>query len=225
MTPRPTVTALGYVRMSSESDARTVSLDTQRAAIERYATEKGWTLVEVLSDDGVSGGRRERLTRLAERVKATRASRVVVFHLDRLARDIVATLDAIRGFAKKGIELHVPGRGVIEVQSATGFLTTSMEGTIAEHYRRLCSERSRSALAHLRDQGRRWARVPPYGWRWTAAGTVEADPVEAAVVAKARALRRQGLSLRAVSAALGPVSRAGTPLSAETLNAILHRPS
>jgi DNA invertase Pin-like site-specific DNA recombinase len=212
MTPRPTVTALGYVRMSSESDARTVSLDTQRAAIERYATEKGWTLVEVLSDDGVSGGRRERLTRLAERVKATRASRVVVFHLDRLARDIVATLDAIRGFAKKGIELHVPGRGVIEVQSATGFLTTSMEGTIAEHYRRLCSERSRSALAHLRDQGRRWARV-------------EADPVEAAVVAKARALRRQGLSLRAVSAALGPVSRAGTPLSAETLNAILHRPS
>jgi DNA invertase Pin-like site-specific DNA recombinase len=114
----------------------------------------------------------------------------------------------------------VPGRGVIEVQSATGFLTTSMEGTIAEHYRRLCGERTRAALAHLRSQRRRWTRLPPFGQRWTQVGGVEPDPAEAAVVGTARVLRAEGLSLRRISAELaakGMFSRAGTPLDPKTV--------
>jgi DNA invertase Pin-like site-specific DNA recombinase len=216
--------AVGYIRRSHESDARTVSLAAQRAAIEAYTRAQGWTLEGIVSDDGKSGGRRERLAILAERVKATGASRVVVFHLDRLARDIVATLDSIRAFAKKGIELHVPGRGVIEVQSATGFLTTSMEGMIAEHYRRLCAERTRSALGHLRSVGKRWTKTPRFGERWTQAGGVEPDPVEQAVIIKVQTLRAAGKSLRAISvelAAAGMLARSGRALSAETLASIL----
>jgi len=56
--------ALGYVRRSKESGARTVSLEDQRARIEVYCQERGWRLTEVLADDGVSGGRRARLDRL-----------------------------------------------------------------------------------------------------------------------------------------------------------------
>jgi hypothetical protein len=80
--------ALGYVRRSKESGARTVSLDDQRGRIEVYCQERGWRLTEVLADDGVSGGRRERLERLAERVTATHARAIVVYHLDRFARDL-----------------------------------------------------------------------------------------------------------------------------------------
>lgn len=61
---------LGYIRRSKESGARTVSLEDQQARIEGYCQERGWSLAEVLADDGVSGGRRERLERLAERVIA-----------------------------------------------------------------------------------------------------------------------------------------------------------
>jgi DNA invertase Pin-like site-specific DNA recombinase len=53
--------ALGYARRSKESDGRTVSLEDQRERIAAYCAERGWQLVEVLVDDGESGGRRERL--------------------------------------------------------------------------------------------------------------------------------------------------------------------
>src|SRR5260370_15528451 len=102
--------ALGYVRRSRASGARRVSLEDKRAGIESYCQERGWSLAEVLADDGVSGGRRERLERLAERVKAIRARAIVVYHLDRFARDLAATLDYLRRFAKRGVGLHVVGR-------------------------------------------------------------------------------------------------------------------
>ena len=84
---------VGYVRRSKESGERTVSLEDQRERVAAYCTEHGWELVEVLVDDGVSGGRRQRLERLAERVRATGARVIVVYHLDRLARDLAGTLD------------------------------------------------------------------------------------------------------------------------------------
>jgi hypothetical protein len=69
------VTAIGYVRRSKESGARTVSLEDQRARIADYAQGQGWQVAEVVADDGVSGGRRECLERLAERVRVTRRAR------------------------------------------------------------------------------------------------------------------------------------------------------
>src|SRR5213593_3883042 len=128
------MTAIGYVRRSKESGERNVSLEDQRARIAAYCAERGWELAETLADDGVSGGNRERLERLAERVKATDASAVVVYNLDRFARDVSALLDALRSYARAGIELHVVGRGKVDVASASGFLVTGVEGLMAEHY-------------------------------------------------------------------------------------------
>ena len=78
------VTAIGYVRRSKESRARTVSLEDQRARIAEYAQGQGWQVAEIVADDGVSGGRRERLERLAERVRVTGARVIIVYHVDRV---------------------------------------------------------------------------------------------------------------------------------------------
>lgn len=81
--------ALGYVRRSKASadderhGRRVVSVELPTAKIREYADSQGWTVVEIVTDDGVSGGKRERLERLAARVKVTKATRVVVYHLDR----------------------------------------------------------------------------------------------------------------------------------------------
>src|SRR5262245_14724295 len=114
--------ALGYVRRSKESNARTVSLEDQRGRIDDYCREQGFHLIETVTDDSVSGGRRERLVRLAERVNATGASAVVVYNLDRFSRDVAGMLDTLRGYARRGIALHVAGRGPVDVDSASGFL-------------------------------------------------------------------------------------------------------
>jgi len=219
------VTALGYVRRSKESGARTISPEDQRARIADYCHGQGWALVEVLADDGVSGGRRERLDRLAERVKATGARVVVVYHLDRFARDLAATLDAVRRFARRGVELHVVGRGRVEADTATGFIVTAVEGLAAEHYRRVISEKTRDALARIRAQGRRVSRWAPYGFRFGPGGRLIQDPGEEAVLARIDRLSAARLSLRAIARQLtaeGLLARGGRPFAPSTLAGLVH---
>jgi DNA invertase Pin-like site-specific DNA recombinase len=124
-----------------------------------------WSLTEVLAYDGVSKGRRDWLKRLAERVKATYAHAIVVYHLDRFARDLAATLDYLRRFSRRGVELHVVGRGRVEADTASGFIVTAAEGLAAEHYRRVISEKPCNALARLRANGQRVSRFARYGFR------------------------------------------------------------
>ncbi len=213
--------ALSYVRRSKESGARTVSLEDQRARIEAYCQKRRWSLAEVMADDGVSGGRRERLERLAQRRKTTRARTIVVYNnLDRSARDLAATLDYLRRFAKRGVELHVVGRGRVEADTASGFIVTAVEGLAAEHYRRVISEKTRDALARLRAKGQRVSRFAPYGFRLAAGGRSVANPREQALLGIA-ALRRRGLSLRDISRALagrGGLARNGRPFGPSTRN-------
>jgi DNA invertase Pin-like site-specific DNA recombinase len=213
--------ALGYVRRSKESGTRTVSLEDQRARIDAYCTERGWELVDVLADDGVSGGRRERLDRLAERVRVTGARAIVVYHLDRFARDLAATLDYLRRFARRGVELHVVGRGRIEADTASGFIVTAVEGLAAEHYRRVISEKTRDALARLRANGRRVSGRLPFGYQLAGDGiTLEPEPEEQAALALIRTLA-PGRSLRGLAsdlAARGVMARNGRPFAPMTLS-------
>ncbi len=219
LTSRDMVT-LGYVRRSKESGARTVSLEDQQERIAAYCQERGWQLAEILADDGVSGGRRERLDRLAERVRVTRARAIVVYHLDRFARDLAATLDYLRRFSRSGVELHVVGRGRVEADTATGFIVTAVEGLAAEHYRRVISEKTRDALARLRAKGRRVSRFAPYGYRLAPQGRLVSDPKEQTVLTEISRLRADGLSLRAISETLlarGVLARNGKPFAPMTL--------
>jgi DNA invertase Pin-like site-specific DNA recombinase len=218
------MTAVGYVRRSKESGARTVSLDEQVAQIRRYAAEQGWELVEIASDDGVSGGKRARLTRLETLVRDHRARVVVVYHLDRFARDVAALLDAVRSYSRRGVELHVVGRGRVDVDTASGFLVTGVEGLMAEHFRRLIGEKTRDALANLRARGRRYSHIAPYGWCASAEGQrLEPEPKEQAALALIRQLA-PAHSLRALSAALaerGVVARNGKAFEPKTLSRLV----
>ncbi len=215
------MTALGYVRRSKESGERTVSLEDQGARIADYCRAQGWHLVEVLADDGVSGGRRERLERMTERVRVTGARFIVVYHLDRFARDLAGTLDYVRRFARRGVELHVVGRGRVEADTASGFIVTAVEGLAAEHYRRLISEKTRDALARLRTQRRRVSGRLPYGYRLSTDGLhLEPHAGEQAVIGVIVTFAAGGLSLRRISARLadaGIMARSGRPFTASTL--------
>ena len=220
------VIAVGYARRSKASmederhGRRVVSVELQRERIAEYAADQRWTLIEIVTDDGVSGGRRERLDRLAARVKATRARRVVVYHLDRFARDVAGMLDALRAFDRRGVELHVVGRGRVEAATASGFLATSIEGVVSEHFRRVVAEKTRDALHRLRGQGRRVSRFAPYGFQHDPTGQLIPEPMEQAALAAIASLSGGGMSLRALAdklAAQGFVARNGQPFRPHVL--------
>ncbi len=210
--------AIGYVRRSKESDTKTVSLEGQTEKITSYCNEKGLKLAELVTDDGVSGGDRDRLERLESVVRRHKAQAVVVYHLDRFARDVAALLDKLRAYRKRGIKLHVVGRGEIEVDSATGFLVTGVEGLMAEHYRRLIGEKTRDALARLKAKGRRFSRIVPYGYRITEDGVhLEADSDEQEVIEIIWTATGSVRSISKELAARGIVSRNGKPFSSASL--------
>ncbi len=135
--------AIGYVRRSHESDARTVSLVAQREAIQKYAAAQGWSLAAVLEHDGISGGKRSRFTVLDAAVKSHGAGFVVAYHLDRIARDAAALLDWVASAATRGVELHIVGRGKVETVTASGYLTTGVEGLMAAYFRLVVAEKTR----------------------------------------------------------------------------------
>jgi len=218
--------ALGYVRRSHESTERTVSLAAQRAAITRYAAEQGWDLVDVISHDGVSGGKRTRFDAIDVALKQHGAKVVIVYAMDRAGRDVVGLLSWLERAQRAGVQLHAVGKGLVETRAASGFLINAVEAAVAEHLRRNAGERTAAALRHLREKGRRWTRTAPYGFTWTPDGRCVVDPVEAAMIAKARTLRADGATLWKISERLaseGMLSRVGTPLGAKTVRAFLLR--
>lgn len=206
--------AVGYARRSKASaederhGRRVVSVDLQREKIAEYAAAHGWQLLETVVDDGVSGGKRARLDRLAARVRATKAAVVITYHLDRLARDAAALLDLLERGVGRTVEFHVVGRGRLEVQSAAGYLTVGVEGLVAAHFRKVVSEKTRDALARLRSQGQRAGEIP-YGFTVNGDGrTLYPEPREQAVLERLRGLRADGRSFREIAAAL---NAAGIP--------------
>lgn len=223
--------AIAYLRRSKKSDERTVSLDEQRRAVLEYAEKNGFQLnaARCIVDDGVSGGKRERFERIWSYIKASDAQIVIVYQLDRFARDVAGMLDTLRKMSKRGIDFHVIDRGKVEVDTANGFLVTSVEGVMHEHYRRFIAEKTRKALRFLRLKGQRYCNKSPLGYKYRQAGTrwdekkkmevpiwkLEPDPKTQPLLIQLTDLYNRGIGIRPAARAVG--------LGASTVQAVYRR--
>lgn len=218
--------AILYVRRSAATggDTRIVSLDVQRDATARQAAAAGLEIVHTISDDGVSGGDRQRFGRILQELKANDARHLIVYHLDRFGRDTAGSLDTLEAFSNAGITLHVAGRGVVEAQSSSGLLSFGVEALVAHHYRVVCSEKITAALARRKREGRVYSNVPPFGFRATDDGHLVEDEHESRALELTLAYRKARTPWRTIPKLLhaaGYSSRVGTPLSVATLRGAL----
>jgi DNA invertase Pin-like site-specific DNA recombinase len=227
------IPAIAYVRVSTdEQAAEGVSLDAQVASVRAYAALRGLELVDVVVDAGVSAG-----TPLADRVggaivldavKRRKVRAVVAVKLDRVFRNAGDCLTTTEGWDRAGVALHLVDMGgqAIDTSSAMGrFFLTVMAGA-AEMERNLIRERTSSALAHKRAEGRRTSKDAPFGWRIGADGdTLERHDDEQRALALIQSLRAGGMSVRAIVAHLeanGVASR-GTRWHKTTVERVLSR--
>jgi DNA invertase Pin-like site-specific DNA recombinase len=106
---------------------------------------------------------------------------------------------------------------------ADGFMRTVIDGAAA-YERALIRARTKAALAAKARKGERIGGVP-YGFRVAADGIhLEHDEHEQATIVTVRALASEGLSQRAIAAALaarGALSRAGRPFAQPQVCAML----
>lgn len=156
---------VGYLRVSTAEQADSgLGLDAQRATITGEARRRGFELVELCEDRGVSGKTLDRpgLTRALERVEDGGADGIIVAKLDRLSRsllDFAGLMERSRrnGWAVVAVDL------AIDTSTAQGELMANVLATFAQFERRLISERTRDALRAARARGTRLGRPPRLG--------------------------------------------------------------
>jgi DNA invertase Pin-like site-specific DNA recombinase len=210
------VRALGYIRVSTaEQAASGLGLAAQRAAITEACEQRGWELVDVLVDSGLSAkgtdrpGLQEALSRLAAKPAVVDA--LVVAKLDRLARSFPDYADLIRVSAKEGWELLA--LDAPDASTPHGEAMQAIVAVFAQLERRLISDRTIEALAAARARGVQLGRRVQ----------TSAD-VEARIVALHRRERLNATAIARLLEVEGvPAPRGGTRWHHETVADVIRR--
>jgi DNA invertase Pin-like site-specific DNA recombinase len=195
-------TAVGYVRVSLAKQAeKGGSLAVQQDRIIEYAVLNGFDLVEVFEDAGVSGAKgddeRPGLRAALDAIRAGTTKTLIVADADRLARD---TNEA--GYIRTVVK-RAKGRLIVLSEVNEGVEVVAVRQLLAVLEREKIRSRMRVWAKARKAQGLRMGPAP-YG----------STPEEQATIDRFKAIRAEGLSLRAATAKLnaeGYVARCGRP--------------
>lgn len=229
MSPAAKKPALGYARVSTAEQASGFGLDTQDEAIQRFARSNNLRLVEVLREEGVSGSNgledRPALSQAFARCESGEAEFLVVWKLDRLARDLVKQETWLERLRDRGVGVLSVTEPDLDGDDKTRTLVRQILGAINEYERRVIVERMQGGRATKAARGGYAYGAPPYGWR-SEEGVLVPVPEEQEAIKHARKLRGEGASLREIAQALdseGHKPRRAESWSAETVRNILRR--
>lgn len=213
------VRTVGYIRVSSKEQAdEGVSLDVQRAKLEAYAGLYDLNMVAVLADEGKSAGnlRRPGMQEALRMLRDDVADAILVYHLDRLTRrqaDLAHLLD--KYFAKGRWQLMSVTQQ-LDTRTAAGRMVINVLGSVLQWQREDVGEKTSVALQHKMTKGEAIGGPAPFGYRKVdgPVKTLEAIGSEQTIIAKAKKLRSNGVSLRKIASKLetdGHLSREGRP--------------
>jgi len=156
-----------YTRVSKEDQAEHgFSLRTQEEECRYYAEERGWTVLGVYREEGVSGATLDRpqLDALRDAIVAGQADVVLGYDQDRLSRKAGHYLILQEEFARRGVELHFVQTG--HADSDEDRLMETIRAGIAEYERAKIAERSRRNIRGRVKVGSTIVHgLPPYGYR------------------------------------------------------------
>jgi site-specific DNA recombinase len=148
--------AIGYVRVSTEEQASEgVSLAAQRVKLQQWADLHGHELVEVFSDDGISGKRADNRKGLQDALDAICKAKgiLVVWDLSRLARSTRDALAIVERLQKCHAQLAIITLN-IDTTTPHGAFIFTLFAALATLERQQIGERTQMALAHKRSKAR-----------------------------------------------------------------------
>lgn len=198
-------TIVGYLRTSTDSQDE--GLETQRAEIEKWATAQGLGVSSWFTDEGISGsnGLETRLG-LAECL-AQRSAGIVVYKLDRLARDLVVQETILAEAKRQGTRIYstLPTEDAYlqdDPADPTRKLIRQVLGAVADYERAMIRLRMSAGAARKRAEGGYAGGGVPFGYRVNpVTHDLEEAPGEQETLALMRELRKSH-SLRSVASLL-----------------------
>jgi len=212
--------AFAYLRVSGKAQVDGDGFPRQLDAIERYAAQHGYQIVEVFREEGVSGttdlDNRPALQKLLVELFSDGVRTVIIEKLDRLARDLMVQETIIADLRKKEIELVSVHEPDLLADDPSRKLTRQIFGAIAEYDRVMLVSKLKAARIRKRAETGRCEGILPYG----------AKPGEPKVIERIVALRGEGLALDKIAERLnraGIKPRSGARWHATTVNRVLAR--
>jgi DNA invertase Pin-like site-specific DNA recombinase len=224
-----------YLRVSTDKQAEHgFGLDVQRQAITKWAKANRHQVVSWHTDEGISGSNgldtRDALGGALDDLEAHRADGLVVPRLDRLSRDVILQETLLRDIHGAGHKVFstMPGeQSVIEddPEDPSRELMRVIIGAVAVYERKLIRLRMRHGQRRKAALGGYAGGAPRYGFRAEGRELVPV-PAEQATIARARELRAEGQSIRAIAEVLtaeGHTPKKGGRWHVEQLRRILAR--
>jgi DNA invertase Pin-like site-specific DNA recombinase len=144
-----------YLRVSTDSQT------TQRRALEAVAMQRGWTVVKVYEDAGISGakGRDKRpgFDGMLKDASRARFDVVMAWALDRLGRSLVGLLDTLHELETAHVDLFLHQQA-IDTTTPAGRMFFHVTGAFAEFERGMIRQRVNAGLDRARAKGVRLGR-------------------------------------------------------------------
>lgn len=190
------LTATAYIRVSTEEQKQGHSIETQKSTISKYCEQRGITINEVLSDEGMSGAAGVREREEFKKLLYAKSHIIVVFAIDRISRDMLTLLLFAKHLIANGQELHTITSGKIELDTGEGMLLYTAQALIADIQRRNIVHRTQAAMDYLKTEGKVRGSVP-YGF--TRDGNdLKENPSEKRVIDIANKMYHNGANLTAI---------------------------
>lgn len=197
-----------YLRVSTDRQAEDgMGLEVQADACKKWARANGHRVVATFTDAGVSGSNGlDSRVGLADALRALRKneiSGVVVYRLDRLARDLVLQESLLAEVRRLGGQVFTTsaaeaGYLVDDPDDPSRKLIRQILGAVNEYERSMISLRLRSGRRAKADRGGFAFGSPAFGYRAEGGELVPVEH-EQSIVQLITDLRQQGLSLRSIS--------------------------
>ncbi len=199
--------AVGYVRVSTVEQVSGFGLDVQEQAIRDYCRANGLRLVDVFRDEGQSGSNglesRVGLAEALAALKAGPATTLVVYRIDRLARDLILQETLVERLRDQGTPVRSASEPDLDTDTddPTKVLIRQIIGAVAQYERAVIRGRMMAGKAAKREQGGYLGGTVPYGFRLVD-GQVLADDAEQEVGQLIARRAAAGASLRTIASEL-----------------------
>lgn len=224
-----------YLRVSTDRQAEHgLGLSVQEQAIRKWAKANGHRVALWARDEGVSGSNgleaREGLHEALSALRANSVRGLVVYRLDRLARDLVLQEQLLAEVRRMGGEVFSTSAAEAsylgdDPDDPSRKLIRQVLGAVAEYERAMINLRLRSGRRRKAETGGYAYGAPPFGFR-AERGELVPDEAEQPALTRIKELQEAGGSLRSIAAALeaeGFRPRRGARWHPETVRLIVAR--
>lgn len=160
---------VAYCRVSTDHEDQKNSLENQRLYFEEYVSQhKGWKLVEIYADEGISGTslkKRNDFNRMYRERLKNKYDIILTKEVCRFARNTVDTLEITRELKKSGIEVKFIIDNISTFDTDGELRLTIMAGMAQDESRRI-SERVQFGVIQSMKKGVAFGNII-YGYEYT----------------------------------------------------------